>query len=65
MYCPRRFERLVDAVSRARAFFIIGRPGETLRTALQTVHLAAKCRSDSIAVGVMVPYPGTRDLEHG
>jgi len=44
---------------KTHAFFIIGHPGETLRTALQTVHLAAKCRSDSIAVGVMVPYPGT------
>jgi anaerobic magnesium-protoporphyrin IX monomethyl ester cyclase len=41
------------------AFFIIGHPGESWRTALQTVHLAAKCRADSIAVGVMVPYPGT------
>ena len=41
------------------AFFIIGHPGENLKTALQTVHLAAKCRSDSIAVGIMVPYPGT------
>jgi radical SAM superfamily enzyme YgiQ (UPF0313 family) len=43
----------------AAAFFIIGHPGETWRTALKTVHLAAKSRADSIAVGVMVPYPGT------
>lgn len=43
----------------AAAFFIFGHPGETWRTALKTVHLAAKCRADSIAVGVMVPYPGT------
>ena len=43
----------------AAAFFILGHPGETWRTALKTVHLAAKCRADSIAVGVMVPYPGT------
>jgi len=41
------------------AFFILGHPGETRRTALKTVHLAARCRADSIAVGVMVPYPGT------
>jgi len=44
---------------RAAAFFILGHPGETWRTALKTVHLAAKSHADSIAVGVMVPYPGT------
>jgi len=44
---------------RAAAFFILGHPGETWRTALKTMRLAAKCRADSIAVGVMVPYPGT------
>ena len=56
----------VDAIATARkagltaaAFFILGHPGETWRTALKTVHLAARCRADSIAVGVMVPYPGT------
>jgi len=43
----------------AAAFFILGHPGETWRTALKTVHLAAKSHADSIAVGVMVPYPGT------
>ena len=43
----------------AAAFFILGHPGETWRTALKTVHLAARCRADSIAVGIMVPYPGT------
>lgn len=40
-------------------FYIIGHPGETWRTALETASLAAKCGSDHIAVGVMVPYPGT------
>lgn len=44
---------------KAAAFFILGHPGENWRTALKTVHLAARCRADSIAVGVMVPYPGT------
>jgi len=44
---------------RTAAFFILGHPGETLKTALQTVHLAATCGANSIAVGVMVPYPGT------
>lgn len=51
---------------RAAAFFILGHPGETWRTALKTVHLAARSHADSIAVGVMVPYPGTEvwDMAH-
>ena len=56
----------IDAIAAAQkagltaaAFFILGHPGETWRTALKTIHLAARCRADSIAVGVMVPYPGT------
>jgi radical SAM superfamily enzyme YgiQ (UPF0313 family) len=56
----------IDAIAAAQkagmtaaAFFILGHPGETWRTALKTVRLAARCRADSIAVGVMVPYPGT------
>lgn len=56
----------IDAIAAAQqagltaaAFFILGHPGETWRTALKTVHLAARCHADSIAVGVMVPYPGT------
>ena len=56
----------VDAIATAQAaglsaaaFFILGHPGETWRTALKTVNLAARCHADVIAVGVMVPYPGT------
>jgi len=48
-----------EAGLNAAAFFILGHPGETWRTALKTVHLAARSHADSIAVGVMVPYPGT------
>ena len=53
------------------AFFILGHPGETWRTALKTMHLAARSQANSIAVGVMVPYPGTevwqmaRSAEYG
>lgn len=47
----------------ANAFFIIGHPGETWRTGLETVRFAAECRPDRIAVGVMVPYPGTEVWE--
>lgn len=41
------------------AFFIMGHPGETLKTALSTMHFAARCGAKRISVGVMVPYPGT------
>jgi len=44
---------------RTNAFFIIGHPGETWRSALRTVTFAPRLGADSIAVGVMVPYPGT------
>ena len=45
------------------AFFIIGHPNETYRTALDTIRFAARLRADRIAVGVMVPYPGTEIWE--
>ena len=44
---------------RTNAFFIIGHPGETWSTAMQTVRFAPLSGADTIAVGVMVPYPGT------
>ncbi|MBE3099920.1 MAG: cobalamin B12-binding domain-containing protein [Planctomycetes bacterium] len=44
---------------RTNAFFIIGHPGETWSTAFQTVRAAHFVEADMIAVGVMVPYPGT------
>lgn len=45
------------------AFFIIGHPNETFKTALDTIRFAARLRADRIAVGVMVPYPGTEIWE--
>ncbi len=48
---------------RTSAFFIIGHPGETWKTALATVLFAPRLRADDIAVGVMVPYPGTEVWE--
>lgn len=41
-------------------YYIIGHPNETPDTARQTVDLAARLNTDGIAVGLMVPYPGTR-----
>ncbi len=48
---------------RTNAFFIIGHPGENWATALQTARFAARVGADDIAVGVMVPYPGTEIWE--
>lgn len=48
---------------RTNAFFIIGHPGETWKSALRTVTFAPRLGADSIAVGVMVPYPGTEIWE--
>ncbi len=44
-------------------YFIIGHPNETRETAQKTIDLAADLNTSSIAVGMMVPYPGTRIYE--
>lgn len=41
-------------------YFILGHPRETRQTLKKTVRLAAELNTDTIAVGIMVPYPGTR-----
>lgn len=41
-------------------YFILGHPNETERTLRRTVDLAAELNTDTIAVGLMVPYPGTK-----
>ena len=41
------------------AFFILGHPNETLSTIIDTMKFAARLNSTGIAVGIMVPYPGT------
>lgn len=41
-------------------YYILGHPNETRETALKTVNLAAELNTDLIAVGIMVPYPGTK-----
>jgi radical SAM superfamily enzyme YgiQ (UPF0313 family) len=42
------------------AYFILGHPNETRETIKKTANLAAELNTDTIAVGIMVPYPGTR-----
>jgi len=53
----------VEAAKRAGlrvgAFFILGHPGETLRTIWQTIYFAARLNTDIVVFGKMVPYPGT------
>jgi len=41
------------------AYFILGHPGETRKTIRATIDFAVKLNPDQIAVGLMVPYPGT------
>ncbi len=40
-------------------YYILGHPGETEETVRDTMRLAARLNTTSIAVGTMVPYPGT------
>jgi len=41
-------------------YFILGHPNETLETIKKTINLAAELNTHTIAVGLMVPYPGTK-----
>ena len=44
-------------------YFILGHPNETKETVRKTIQLAAELNTNEIAVGLMVPYPGTRVYE--
>ncbi|MEW5944929.1 MAG: radical SAM protein [bacterium] len=52
-----------EASLRTAAFFILGHPNETRRTAADTVDFAARLNPTRISVGIMVPYPGTKVAE--
>jgi len=41
-------------------YYILGHPKETMETLKRTVDLAVKLNTSTIAVGIMVPYPGTK-----
>jgi len=45
------------------ALYILGHPNETRDTVRKTVELAIELNTDDIAVGLMVPYPGTKIYE--
>jgi anaerobic magnesium-protoporphyrin IX monomethyl ester cyclase len=52
-----------DAGIAVDAYFILGHPNETEATVKKTVDLAVELNPHMIAVGLMVPYPGTRIFE--
>lgn len=49
-----------DAGITLTTYYILGHPNETQDTLRKTVDLAVELNTDDIAVGLMVPYPGTR-----
>lgn len=57
-------ERAIKIIKKAGiqsfAYFILGHPGETRKTIRKTIDFAVRLNPDSIAVGLMVPYPGTK-----
>ncbi|HUT23267.1 MAG TPA: radical SAM protein [Sumerlaeia bacterium] len=63
----KQIEEAVAATKRAgleiEAFYILGFPGETRRTALDTIGLAARLNTTTAAFGIMAPYPGTKVAE--
>lgn len=52
-----------DAGILVSTYFILGHPNETTETIKKTIYLAAELNSHTMAVGLMVPYPGTRIYE--
>ena len=52
-----------EAGIRPYAFFMVGLPGETERTAAQTLDLIRTIGADFIEMNVPVPFPGTRLAE--
>lgn len=57
----RRAVRIIkEAKIPLSTYFILGHPNETKETLLRTVRLSRELNTDTVAVGTMVPYPGTR-----
>jgi radical SAM superfamily enzyme YgiQ (UPF0313 family) len=63
-------EKVSNAVNMAKeaglqtsAYFILGLPNETYRTALKTISFAKKLNTDSISIGIMIPFPNTKVSE--
>ena len=54
---------LRDAKVRFAAYFIIGHPHETKAAVLDSIDLGTRLNPDSVAFGIMTPYPGTEVWE--
>ena len=59
-------EQAVEAINQAKSagirvgsFFIFGHPFETYESAMDTIKFATQLNTDTVAFGIMVPYPGT------
>jgi radical SAM superfamily enzyme YgiQ (UPF0313 family) len=48
---------------KTQSFFILGHPFDTKKTMKDTIDFAVKLNTDTLALGIMVPYPGTKVAE--
>ncbi len=48
---------------KTHGYYIIGHPGETHKTVLDTIRAVSRINTTEIGIGVMVPYPGTEIYE--
>ena len=57
-------QKAVETIKRHKiplgTYYILGHPHETPESANKTVNLAVSLNTSTIAMGIMVPYPGTR-----
>ena len=56
---PGVVEQIRSAGLKARGFFMVGYPGETLEDLDATIRLIRRCRFDTINITLFTPYPGT------
>ncbi len=60
-------ERAVKIIKKVgisvEANFILGHPNETVQTIKATINLASRLNTNSVAIGIMTPYPGTKIYE--
>jgi radical SAM superfamily enzyme YgiQ (UPF0313 family) len=45
------------------AFYIFGHPNDTAKSIIETIKFAIKVNADINAIGIMIPYPGTKIWE--
>lgn len=67
---PLKLENVKDIVKEIReigiwahGFFILGMPGETKKTMMETIDFAIELNLDSVSFFVATPYPGTKLYE--